>query len=304
MIRRVFLFLLTNMLIVATISIITSVFGLGHWLDANGINYPSLLVFCSLWGMGGAFISLLLSKQMAKWMMKLRIVDPSTPDPEARELVRIVHSLATSARLPAMPEVAVYDSPEVNAFATGPSKSNSLVAVSTGLLRSMNRAEIEGVLGHELEGVLAHEISHVANGDMVTMTLIQGVVNAFVMFFARIAAFAVSSMMKGDDERGPGYMVQMLLVFVFDIIFGLAGSMVVCYFSRQREFRADKGGATLAGRDKMIGALDKLRRASEAVDYGQPAMATLKISSPKGIMGFLMTHPPLDLRIERLRQHV
>lgn len=298
MLRRIFLFLLTNILIMATISIVISLLGLRPYLSAQGINYESLMVFCAIWGMGGAFISLLLSKFMAKMMMGVRVVPADTRDPELRELVATVHRLAMGAKLPKMPEVGVYDSPEVNAFATGPTKGNALVAVSTGLLSRMQRGEVEGVLGHE--------VAHIANGDMVTMTLIQGVVNAFVMFFARIVAFAVSNLMRGDDERNPSYFVQQLLVFVFDIAFGLLGSMVVAWFSRYREYRADQGGATLAGRMKMIGALQALRRTVELVDpTPQPAFQSLKISgSPKGFMALLMTHPPLEKRIERLQQMV
>jgi len=279
-----------------TISIVISVLGIRPYLTAYGIDYQSLMGFCAVWGMGGSFISLLLSKTMAKWSMGVSIIDPNTTDPHGRELVALVHHLAAGAHLPVMPEVGVYESPEVNAFATGPSLGNALVAVSTGLLNRMDRRQLEGVLGHE--------ISHVANGDMVTMTLIQGVVNAFVMFFARIAAFAVSNLMRSeDDDRRPSYMVQQMLVFLFDILFGLLGSIVVCAFSRYREFRADQGGAGLAGRDKMIGALQALQRTVEMVDPAQPAFQSLKIAgAPKGIVGLLMTHPPLEVRIERLKQ--
>ena len=295
MIRRIFLFVLTNFLVMATISVVINLLGIKPYLSANGIDYSSLMAVCAIWGMAGAFISLLMSKVSAKWMMGVKIIDPNTSSPDLRELVRVVHELARRAQLPAMPEVGIYESPEVNAFATGPSKGNSLVAVSTGLLHRMGRSEVEGVLGHE--------IAHIANGDMVTMTLIQGVVNAFVMFFARVAAFAISNLMRDEDDRGPSYMVQNVLIFVFDILFGLLGSMVVCYFSRQREFRADNGGASLAGRDKMIGALRALQSTSEMVDYRQASMQTLKISSPKGLFALLLTHPPLEQRIERLRQY-
>ncbi|MEN9835374.1 MAG: hypothetical protein RL011_1567 [Pseudomonadota bacterium] len=296
MIKRVFLFVLTNFLVMTTISIVISVLGIRPYLTAYGIDYQSLMAFCAVWGMGGSFISLLMSKTMAKWSMGVSIIDPNTTDSSGRELVALVHHLAAGAHLPAMPEVGVYESPVVNAFATGPSRGNALVAVSTGLLNRMDRRQLEGVLGHE--------ISHVANGDMVTMTLIQGVVNAFVMFFARIAAFAVSNLMRSeDDDRRPSYMVQQMLVFLFDILFGLLGSIVVCAFSRYREFRADQGGAQLAGRDKMIGALQALQRTAEMVDTAQPAFQSLKIAgTPKGIMGLLMTHPPLETRIDRLKQ--
>jgi len=297
MFKRVILFVVTNFLVLMTISIVMNLLGVRPYLTAQGIDYQSLMIFCAIWGMGGSFISLALSKVMAKWMMKVKVIDQNTRDPAERMLVETVQKLARGAHLP-MPEVGYYQSPEVNAFATGPTKSRALVAVSTGLLQRMNREELEGVLGHE--------VAHIANGDMVTMTLIQGVINAFVMFFARIAAFAVSSWMSSSSERekGGGFGVNFMLVMFFDIVFGLLGSMVVCYFSRHREFRADQGGATLAGRDKMIAALESLRR-NHLVDNQHQAMATLKISGqPRGLMTFLMTHPPLETRIARLKQQV
>lgn len=176
--KRVFLFLVVNVLIMLTISLVLNALGVRPYLDARGINYQSLLIFCALWGFGGAFISLALSRVMAKWMMGVKIVEPDDPNPELRALVGRVHELAFKAELKAMPQVGYYESDELNAFATGPTQSRSLVAVSTGLLRNMNKAE--------LDGVLAHEVAHIANGDMVTMTLVQGVVNAFVMFLARL----------------------------------------------------------------------------------------------------------------------
>jgi heat shock protein HtpX len=189
-----------------------------------------------------------------------------------------------------MPEVGVYDSPEVNAFATGPSKSRSLVAVSTGLLRSMRQDEVEGVL--------AHEVSHIGNGDMVTMTLLQGVINAFVMFFARVIAFAIS---RGGDSRsssGSSFMVVMVL----QIVLGILGSLVTAWFSRHREFRADRGAATLAGRDRMIAALQRLAGNREMVDTSHQALATLKINGTRGWMVFFSTHPPLEARIAALQR--
>lgn len=295
MVKRLFLFLATNLLVLVTISLVLNLLGVRPYLEASGINYESLMIFCAVWGMGGAFISLLISKKMAKWAMRVQILDPQTTDPRGAELVRMVHNLARSANLPKMPEVGVYDSPEVNAFATGPSKSNSLVAVSRGLLQRMGKTEVEGVL--------AHEVAHIANGDMVTMTLIQGVINAFVMFFARILANVVAGFMRGNDERDSSYGLQFMLVMAFDILFGILGSMVVAYFSRHREFRADAGGAMLAGRDKMVAALAALRGNRELVDSGHASFATLKINgAPKGIWALLMSHPPLDVRIERLRQ--
>lgn len=241
--KRIGLFLLTNILVVVTISIVTSVLGIGPYLDANGINLSSLLVFCFLWGMGGAFVSLLLSKFMAKMMMGVQIIDPRSASGTERELYSRVERLARTANLP-MPEVGIYHSPEVNAFATGPSKSSSLVAVSSGLLQTMDNAEVEGVL--------AHELAHVANGDMVTMTLIQGVVNAFVMFFSRIISYALSTMVKDELQ----YTVRLIANIVLSILFSILGSIIVAYFSRTREYRADAGGAKLAGRQNMIAALE------------------------------------------------
>jgi len=293
--KRIFLFLLTNILVMATISIVTSVLGLNRYLTASGIDYPTLMFFCLAWGMGGALISLLLSKTMAKAMMGVKIIEPSRATGYEGQLVQRVHRLAKAAGLGRMPEVGVYMSPEVNAFATGPSRNNSLVAVSSGLLERMSDSEVEGVLGHE--------VAHIANGDMVTMTLIQGVVNAFAMFLARVLAYALSNFMRSDDDEGPSFMLSGLLVFVFDILFTFLGSVVVCYFSRTREFRADAGGARYAGRDRMIGALEALRRVTGLVDDSQPAMATLKIAAKEGrsLAHLFMTHPPLEQRIERLR---
>ncbi|PJZ41824.1 zinc metalloprotease HtpX [Leptospira kmetyi] len=288
--KRIGLFLLTNILVVVTISIITSVLGIGPYLDANGINLSSLLVFCFLWGMGGAFVSLLLSKFMAKMMMGVQIIDPRSASGVERELYSKVERLARAANLP-MPEVGIYHSPEVNAFATGPSKSSSLVAVSSGLLQVMDNAEVEGVL--------AHELAHVANGDMVTMTLVQGVVNAFVMFFSRIISYALSTMVKEDLQ----YTVRLVANIVLSILFSILGSIVVAYFSRTREYRADAGGAKLAGRQNMIAALEKLRRTFDAPEdeRGGEALATMKISGHSKWMALFSTHPPLEARIAALK---
>ncbi len=295
MFKRIGLFVLTNLLVVVTVSIVTSVLGLNHYVTAAGLNYEALMGFCLVWGFVGSGISLLLSKFMAKTMMGVKIVDERG---QYGDLVRRVHLLAKSAGIEKMPEVGVYESPEVNAFATGPSKNNALVAVSSGLLQQMNEEEVEGVL--------AHEIAHVANGDMVTMALIQGVVNAFVMFFARIAAFALSQAMRGDrdnDERpaasGFAYHIS---VMVFEIAFSFLGMFVVAYFSRLREFRADAGGAKYAGKQKMISALKRLQQKIGAVDDSHEAMNTLKISSKKPLMNLLSTHPPLEERIAALER--
>lgn len=295
MFKRIGLFILTNILVMVTISIVWSL--ISSALGINAIdNYMTYLLLISLvMGMGGSFISLLMSKFMAKTMYGVQIIEANNSDFEARQLVETVHSLARRAQLPKMPEVGIYDSPDINAFATGPSKSNSLVAVSTGLLRQMSKSEIEGVLGHE--------VAHIANGDMVTMTLLQGIVNAFAFFFSRILANIIAS---NVDEKYRG-VVHFLAVILADIAFTLLGSIVVSAFSRHREFRADLGGANLASRSNMISALKKLQmvfeRNTDDVGQTQDALAALKISGHRRSGGFLalfMTHPPLAQRIAAL----
>lgn len=287
--KRIFLFMAVNLLVVVTISVTLQLLGVRPYLSARGIDYGALMTFCLVWGMGGALISLGLSRAMAKWTMGVQIIDPRQARGKTMELVETVHRLARTAGLSSMPEVGVYDSPELNAFATGPTRSRALIAVSTGLLESMNRSE--------LEGVLAHELAHVANGDMVTMTLIQGVVNAFVMFLARAIAFAVAQSMERDNRR----MAQYAITIVLEIALSLLGMMVVAWFSRLREFRADAGGARLAGAGGMIAALEALRRRYEPAD-GQPAYASLKIAGRTGgFLALLSTHPPLEDRIAALR---
>jgi len=297
MAKRIVLFLLTNILVVVTISVLLQVLGIRPYLTAQGIDYGNLIAFCLVWGMGGAFISLGLSRFMAKRMMGVQVIDPSTRDPEAQTLVQTVHRLAQAAGLP-MPEVGMYESPEPNAFATGPTKSRALVAVSTGLLRRMDRSEVEGVLGHEM--------THVANGDMVTMTLLQGVVNAFVMFLSRAIAWAVvQATRRSDDEREAGfasYGMVFAIQMVLEIVFMVLGSLVIAAFSRWREFRADAGGARLAGRQNMIGALQALQRTVEGVEHAPPAIAAFRISNPGGFGRMFASHPPLEERIARLEQ--
>lgn len=288
--KRIFLFAVVNLLIVVTISILTSVLGLQPYLQSGGYDITSLAIFCLIWGMGGAFISLALSRIMARMMMGVQVIEPN--DPQYGELVQRVHALARKAGLKTMPQVGIYESPELNAFATGPTKNRSLVAVSTGLLERMDSGAVDGVLGHE--------VAHIANGDMVTMTLIQGIVNAFVMFFARIIAFIVGNFVRDDSLR---YLVRFAVTIVLEIGLSILGMIVVGYFSRMREYRADRGGAKLAGRDKMIRALESLKAAYETRDEDQPAsLATLKISGKSGgLLALLSTHPPLDDRIARLR---
>ena len=287
--KRVFLFMAVNLLVVATLSITLQFLGVRPYLSARGLDYGALMTFCLIWGMGGAFISLGLSRIVAKWSMGVQVIDPQEARGESMELLQTVHRLAQTAGLPVMPEGGIYESPELNAFATGPTKSRALVAVSTGLLGSMSRPE--------LEGVLAHELTHVANGDMVTMTLIQGVVNAFVMFLARVIAFAVAQNMERDNRR----MVQFAVTLALEIALSLLGMVVVAWFSRRREFRADAGGARLAGRGGMIAALEALQRRYEPLE-SQTAYASLKIAGKTGgFMALLSTHPPLEVRIAALK---
>ncbi|OGR64225.1 MAG: zinc metalloprotease HtpX [Elusimicrobia bacterium GWB2_63_22] len=291
--KRTLIFLGVNALILLTLSITLNLLGVGHYFTARGIDFRSLLIFCLVWGMGGAFISLALSRIMAKWMMGVQVIDPNTTEPALHELVATVHRLARAANLPEMPEVGLYPSPEINAFATGPTKSRALVAVSAGLLERMDRAQVEGVL--------AHEIAHVANGDMVTMTLVQGVINALVMFLARVIAFFLANRGRdSDSSSAPSYLV----IFLLEMVLSVLGMIAVAAFSRYREYRADAGGAALAGREKMVGALEALQDSMRYVDLThKESLATLKISGrPK--FSLFSTHPPLEDRIARLKAQV
>lgn len=294
MLKRIMLFLGTNLLVIATVSIVFSILGISPYLSRHGINYESLLIFCVIWGMGGSIVSLLLSKFMAKMATGLTIIDPHKASPNEREVVDMVHRLSKKAGLSTMPEVGVYDSLELNAFATGPSRNNSLVAVSTGLLQNLNRNEVEAVIGHE--------VSHVANGDMVTMTLVQGIINAFALFLSRIAAYAVSVALSRGDDRGGGvsYLVYYGLTFLFDILFTILGSMLVYAYSRWREYRADHGGAKLAGRDNMIAALKRLELGADVEDDSAPSLSTLKIAHHPAWLQLFSSHPPIEKRIARL----
>jgi heat shock protein HtpX len=292
--KRTLLFFGVNLLVIAALSIIINILGIGNYLTASGINYQALLVICVVWGMGGAFISLLISKWMAKRFMGVKIITPGGPHDK---LVRTVHHLAAKAGLEKMPEVGIYNSQDVNAFATGPSKNNSLVAVSSGMLAKMNQQEIEGVLGHE--------VAHIANGDMVTMTLVQGVINAFVMFLSRIVAFAISQALGEDEEGGGlGYFAHFMIVMILQTIFGLMALPLVTWFSRHREYKADAGSAALAGKNKMIASLRALQRTYPltAQVKEEPAMASLQISSKSSFAELISTHPPLEKRIAALER--
>lgn len=287
--KRIFLFLVTNLAIVVMLSIVMTLLGIGGYAGpGGGVDIRALAVFSLIWGMGGAVISLQMSRWIAKRATGVRLVDGRTGRAELDWLHMTVARLTQQANLP-MPEVGVYDSPEVNAFATGPSRRRSLVAVSSGLLRALRQDEVEGVL--------AHEVAHIGNGDMVTMTLLQGVINAFVIFFARLIAFG----MRSSDSRG-SYAMSFVVMIVLEIVLGILGSLVTAWFSRHREFRADYGGAGLAGRDRMLAALRRLASNRELVDTQHQALATLKINGTRGWMVFFSTHPPLEARIAALER--
>jgi heat shock protein HtpX len=297
MLKRIGLFLMVNFLVVVTISIVLNVLQIGPYLTGAGINYSSLMIFCLIWGMGGAFISLLLSRFMAKKMMGVRILEPNkTREQYETKLVSRVYTLARKAGLSTMPEVGIYDSAEINAFATGPSKNRSLVAVSTGLLHSLNDEEVEGVL--------AHEVAHIANGDMVTMTLLQGVVNAFVMFFARLAAQVVTGALnRNSDSRSNSGFLYYGLVWVFEIALMILGSLLVFWFSRYREYRADAGGAALSSKQAMVNALKAIGRKAHIKDEESPeSLAAFQINGHSKLAVLFSTHPPLSERIKALEQ--
>ncbi len=286
------------MAILLTISLFLNILDLRPYLEQSGINYEVLLAFCAVWGFTGAFFSLALSRLMAKWMMGVEVIDLDTQDPLKRQLLSTISLLADRAGLPKMPEVGIYNSPEINAFATGPSKSRALVAVSSGLLKKMDWSEVEGVLGHE--------ISHISNGDMVTMTLLQGTVNTFVMFFARIIAFAITRVGKSkeDSDELPSPFLYSVLVFIFEFMFMILGTLVVAAFSRFREYRADAGSAFLAGKEKMILALKRLDEISDVRDpkAEHSAFQSMKISIKPSVFHLFCSHPPIQERIKRLEE--
>ncbi|MEW6762436.1 MAG: protease HtpX [Pseudomonadota bacterium] len=287
--KRIVLFLVTNVAVMLVLSLTASLLGVNRFLTSNGLNLGMLLVFAALMGFGGAFISLLMSKTIAKWSTGARVITQPANATE-RWLVDTVAAQAQRAGI-GMPEVAVYEG-EPNAFATGATKNSSLVAVSTGLLQSMTQEEVEAVL--------AHEVAHIANGDMVTLTLIQGVVNTFVIFLARIVGYFVDSMLRKNDEEasspGIGYMVT---VIVCEILFGILASIIVAWFSRQREYRADRGAAQIIGRPQpMIAALRRLGGLAEG--ELPKNMAAFGISS-KGALALFSSHPPIESRIAALQ---
>jgi heat shock protein HtpX len=291
--KRILLFLATNIAVLVVLSIVLSLLGVDSLLDEQGVDLDlaNLLVFSAVFGMGGSFISLALSKWMAKRLTGAQVIDPNAPRNDAeRWLLQAVGHLSQAAGI-RMPEVAIFPSDSPNAFATGARRDAALVAVSVGLLREMKPDEVEAVLGHE--------IGHVANGDMVTLTLIQGVVNTFVLFFSRVIGHTVDRVVF-RTERGHGIAYYVTSIFA-QIVLGILASIIVLAFSRAREFRADAAGARLAGRDKMIAALEGLKRASERTQPLPEQMAAFGISGGSRLGMLFATHPPLEARIERLR---
>ena len=289
--KRIALLVLVNFLVVLTIVVATSVLGIGNYITQYGLDYGSLLAFSAVVGFAGAFISLAMSRWMAKTMMGVKVINPQGNLSSVEEdLINKVYRMSRNAGITVMPEVGIYNSPEVNAFATGATKNKALVAVSVGLLQKLDQDAVEGVL--------AHEVAHVANGDMVTMTLIQGVVNTFVVFLSRVAAFFVSRFVKEELAN----LVHFIAIIAFQILFGILGSIAVMAFSRHREYRADQGGADLAGKDKMIRALEQLKANVRMVQTNQESVQTLKINGGPGkMMKLLSSHPDLDDRINRLK---
>ncbi len=290
--KRILLFLTTNLAVVLLLGVVARLLGVDRFLYQSGLNLPSLLIFAAIFGMGGSLISLLMSKWVAKRSVGAQVIEQPSTQTE-RWLVETVQRQAQAAGI-GMPEVAIYDSPEPNAFATGANRNSALVAVSTGLLQQMSAEEAEAVLGHE--------VTHVANGDMVTLSLLQGVLNTFVIVLARVVGYAVDQFLAKGNQRGPG-IGYYLTSFVMELLFGFLASLIVMWFSRYREFHADAGGARLAGRGKMIAALERLRQLHEPSQLpSQMAAFGINGGLGDGLRKLLMTHPPLEERIAALRQ--
>jgi len=288
--KRIVLFVLTNLAVMLVLGIAASLLGVNRYLTANGLNLGMLLGFAAVFGFGGAIISLLISKPMAKWSTGAKVINDST-DPTHRWIVSTVNGFAQKSGLQ-MPEVAIFEGAP-NAFATGAFKNSALVAVSTGLLQSMTKEEVEAVIGHE--------VAHVANGDMVTMALIQGVMNTFVVFLSRVIGYFVDKVILRNDREGPG-IGYMITTIVLDIVLGVLAAVIVAWFSRQREYRADAGAAQLMGRKQpMINALARLGGVS-AGELPQAVQAMGISGKPGGVMALLSTHPPIEDRIRALQQ--
>lgn len=286
------LFVLTNIAVLVVISIVVHLLGVDNFLTKKGINYGMLMIFSAVVGFSGALFSLAISKWIAKMTYSIQVI--TQPQSQAETwLLRTVQEQSRKAGIK-MPEVGVYESPEVNAFATGPSRNNSLVAVSSGLIHQMNLRQIEGVL--------AHEVSHIANGDMVTMTLLQGVLNTFVVFLSRVLGYAIDQFFRRNDDEGPGwgYFIGSL---VCQVLLSILASMIVMAYSRRREFKADAMAAQLTGKDAMVSALYRLKDITEhggVFDDRSPAVSAFKINNHGGFMALLSSHPPLEERIKAL----
>jgi len=288
--KRILLFVATNIAIILILSIVLNLLGVDSILDGRGgLNLTSLLIFASVFGFGGSFISLAMSKWSAKKLTGAQVIESPRNEMEAW-LLNTVKRQAAAAGI-GMPEVAIYDAPDANAFATGMNKNSALVAVSTGLLRIMPRGEVEAVLGHE--------ISHVANGDMVTLALIQGVVNTFVIFISRVVGYFVDRVVFKSEDEGPGP-AYLITTIIAQLVFGVLASIIVMWFSRQREFRADAGSAALEGRGKMIAALRSLQKTAEQPHLPSQMAAFGIAGGTSGFMKLFMTHPPLEERIAAL----
>jgi heat shock protein HtpX len=289
--KRILLFIATNLAVLLVLTVVARLLGIDTYLAAHGQSLQGLLIWAALFGFGGAFVSLALSKMQAKMFMGVQVIAPQSSDPTSQWLLSVVEHHARNAGV-GMPEVGIFESPEPNAFATGMSRNSALVAVSSGLLQRMNRQEIEAVLGHEM--------THVANGDMVTLALIQGIVNTFVLFLARLVGNIIDrAVFRSDDGRG---IASYLTFYVLQIAFGILATPLVMWFSRWREFRADRGGAHLAGTANMIAALEELKRVHEPLPA--PQFAAFGIADgavASGLRRLFMSHPPLDERIAALR---
>lgn len=290
--KRVFLFSLLNIFIITTLSIFWAIISSFFNIQSQGY-FSSLLIFCAIFGMGGSFLSLFLSKYLAKKLMKVKTVPLQNRTEQESQLVQMLKDLSKKAKLKTVPEVGIYESVERNAFATGSSKNNALVAVSSGLLNSLSK--------DELEGVLAHEVAHIANGDMITMALLQGVINTLVMFLAHIIAHAISLV---DEDMGP--LMHFAVIIVLQIALGILGSILVNSFSRHREFKADYGSAKLSSKEKMIAALKALNNTATQPSAKQTTFNTFKISNKntknKLMAKLFATHPSIEARIRRLEQ--
>lgn len=306
--KRISLFLGVNFLVLLSVSLIANIFHITPSLHQQGLSYSSLLLLCFIWGMVGSLVSLALSKFLAKWLMGVKLIDPLRTSAREGKILEITYRLAQNAGLQVMPEVGIFHSTEVNAFATGPSKNNSLVALSSAAVDHLNEGELSAIIGHEL--------THIANGDMVTMTLLQGIINTFVMFFARVVALIITrgGQDQNQNRRGGSPFAFMMTVWVLECIFMALGSIIICFFSRKREFKADIGGARLAGKSNMIQALQFLKKEQEeklisydharstSMEAPQGAFNAFKISSSEKFLHIFSTHPPLETRIEHLQK--